>query len=74
MAKIPQAAIDNIRNILAQTRSIEEQIVQLTNFVNQDSVDWNGIEIPITENIRDQMRAVYAGLKVQLSTLVAALP
>ena len=74
MAKIPQENIDSIRNLISQISELEREVIQLTNFVNDDAVSWNGIEITITEAIRQQMIDAYADYKSQMAVLFQALP
>lgn len=74
MAKIPEETIITIRQTLAEGEGIGDEIKILTNHVNADSVDWNGIEIPITSVLRDEMVARYQALKLELQTIINTLP
>lgn len=74
MAKIPANVLKNIITITNQMESQVETIKRLTQVVNDDTVSWHNLEIPITESIRQQVIDEYNDAKAEIESLVQSLP
>lgn len=74
MAKIPEQTITNIRVKCESLIDDCNDILRLADYVNQDSVDWNGVEVVITEDTRQSMIDRYTALKNNIKTLADNLP
>ena len=74
MAKIPENTLKQIKDLLLQAEVKSEEIKQLTYHVNEDVVDWNGIDIIISDDVRNEMVAKYGVLKTEIKDLINQLP